>query len=121
MPSLSSSHDVPVNWNDLQPLLDRAMDQLKERDRQVMLLRYFKGLSFAEVGGQLMYMGIQLPSATILERAALTPLDNNRYSLAVRGESGTQIQFQRTDSGWSYLNPEAMVDRYIAKTRAKDR
>lgn len=53
MPNLSSSHDVPVNWNDLQPLLDRAMDQLKERDRQVMLLRYFQGLSFAEVGGQL--------------------------------------------------------------------
>lgn len=68
-----------------------------------------------------MYLHQPFPSATIIERAALTPLDNNNYSLAVRGDSKTQIQFQRTDSGWSYLIPEAMVDRYIAKTKAKDR
>src|SRR6478609_9280807 len=42
-----------VEWTELRPVLDAALDQLKEADREAMLLRYFEGLSFAELGARL--------------------------------------------------------------------
>lgn len=49
-------HDTPsapLEWEQLRPVLDEALDQLKKSDREAMLLRYFEGLSFAEVGARL--------------------------------------------------------------------
>src|SRR6185369_5834798 len=43
-----------LEWPQLRPVLDEAMDRLGERDREAMLLRYFEGLSFAEIGARLM-------------------------------------------------------------------
>ncbi|MDB6028897.1 MAG: hypothetical protein JWM68_5120 [Verrucomicrobiales bacterium] len=37
-------------WNDIQPLLDEAMESLEEQDRSSLLLRYFENKSFREVG-----------------------------------------------------------------------
>ncbi|HUR60419.1 MAG TPA: sigma-70 family RNA polymerase sigma factor, partial [Opitutaceae bacterium] len=37
-------------WEELQPVLDDAMSQLGAADRDAVLLRYFSGRSFAEVG-----------------------------------------------------------------------
>jgi RNA polymerase sigma factor (sigma-70 family) len=45
--------DSSPEWQRLRPLLDEAMDRLKERDREALLLRYFEGLSFGEVGARL--------------------------------------------------------------------
>jgi len=42
-----------VDWDRLRPVLDQAIDRLKERDREVVLLRFFHGLTFAEVGERL--------------------------------------------------------------------
>jgi len=42
-----------VKWEQLQPILDEAVGQLGERDRQAVLLRYFNGLSHQEVGAVL--------------------------------------------------------------------
>lgn len=42
-----------AEWERLRPVLDEAMDQLKETDREAMLLRYFEGLSFPELGARL--------------------------------------------------------------------
>ncbi len=39
-------------WEELQPVLDAAMAQLGERDRAAVLLRFFSGHSYAEVGRQ---------------------------------------------------------------------
>src|SRR5688572_25351028 len=50
MPDIDSAPETPVEWGHLRPILDEALDQLKEPDREAMLLRYFEGLSFAEVG-----------------------------------------------------------------------
>lgn len=44
-----SPADVP--WEQLQPVLDEAMAQLGEAERSAVLLRFFSGRSFAEVGG----------------------------------------------------------------------
>jgi RNA polymerase sigma factor (sigma-70 family) len=48
MQSISSTPDA--NWEQLRPILDEAVGQLRERDRQAVLLRFFNGLSFQEVG-----------------------------------------------------------------------
>ncbi len=38
-----------LNWEEISPILDRAMARLPEHDRQSILLRYFQGLSLPEV------------------------------------------------------------------------
>ncbi|MFT3781651.1 MAG: sigma-70 family RNA polymerase sigma factor [Nibricoccus sp.] len=38
-----------TDWDHLRPLIDAALDDLNERDREAVLLRYFENRSFAEV------------------------------------------------------------------------
>ena len=38
------------NWEQLRPIIDEALDELNERDREVVLLRYFENRPLAEVG-----------------------------------------------------------------------
>lgn len=47
------SNDSAPHWEEIQPLLDEAVDQLRDRDRHAVLLRFFKGLSHQEVGVEL--------------------------------------------------------------------
>ena len=53
MPDLSSPPESVVDWEKLRPVLDEAMDQLNERDREIMLLRFFQSQTYAEVGAKL--------------------------------------------------------------------
>ena len=39
-----------VDWEKLRPTLDDAMHELKEADREAILLRYFENRAFAEIG-----------------------------------------------------------------------
>jgi RNA polymerase sigma factor (sigma-70 family) len=39
-----------INWNQLGPELDAVMDQLSERDRDAILLRFFENRPFVEIG-----------------------------------------------------------------------
>ncbi len=41
------------DWAEIAPLLDEAVDQLGDRDRQAVLLRFFTGLSHQEIGDAL--------------------------------------------------------------------
>ncbi len=45
---LQESDHTPV-WNQLVPLLDEAVSRLGEKDRQAILLRFFKGKNLAEI------------------------------------------------------------------------
>jgi RNA polymerase sigma factor (sigma-70 family) len=46
--------DAPEpHWNQLAPVLDAAMQEIKESDREVILLRYFENRSLAEIGSKL--------------------------------------------------------------------
>lgn len=50
---LCDEPDTPeTSWQDAIPLLDRAIDELPERDRQVIFLKYFDGLSFEQMARQ---------------------------------------------------------------------
>jgi RNA polymerase sigma factor (sigma-70 family) len=42
-----------LDWSKLRPVLDEAMHQLKETDREAILLRYFERRQLAEIGARL--------------------------------------------------------------------
>ena len=42
-----------LDWEKIRPTLDDAMHELKETDREAILLRYFENRQFAEVGAKL--------------------------------------------------------------------
>jgi RNA polymerase sigma factor (sigma-70 family) len=42
-----------TDWEKLRPALDQAMHELKEADREAIVLRYFENRPFAEIGGKL--------------------------------------------------------------------
>lgn len=42
--------DEPVNWDQLRPVIDDALCALGDRDREAVLLRFFEGHSFAQIG-----------------------------------------------------------------------
>jgi|GEM_PF-338651 len=74
-----------VDWERLRPLLDSALCELPERDRVVVLMRYFEGLPFAALGASL---GIAENSARIKAERAL---DKLRLKLARRGITSTAV------------------------------
>jgi RNA polymerase sigma factor (sigma-70 family) len=46
--------DAPApDWERLRPLLDETLNEMDERDRDAILLRFFDGRPFAEIGGRL--------------------------------------------------------------------
>lgn len=47
---LASTPEENANWQELRPVLDEALRSLSERDREAILLRYFKQRSFEEIG-----------------------------------------------------------------------
>jgi RNA polymerase sigma factor (sigma-70 family) len=49
----SSARDL--DWNRLWPVLDVVMREMEQRDREAVLLRFFEGLSFAQIGERLRF------------------------------------------------------------------
>jgi RNA polymerase sigma factor (sigma-70 family) len=49
-PTKTDPLEEHVSWEQLRPVLDAAMAQLAEADRTAVLLRFFSGQSFADVG-----------------------------------------------------------------------
>jgi RNA polymerase sigma factor (sigma-70 family) len=73
----------PDDWERLRPLLDEVLDELDESDRDAILLRFFEGRSFAEVGEKL-----QLAENTARMRVDRA-LDKMNALLARRGVAST--------------------------------
>ena len=48
-----SESTVPVDWDRFRPVLDDALAELSEMDREAVLLRFFQGLGFAGIGARL--------------------------------------------------------------------
>lgn len=71
--------DPELDWRQLRPVLDDAMLQLKDRDREALLLRYFENRPLSEVGAKL---GLNENAARMrIDRA----LEKLRAVLARRG------------------------------------
>jgi RNA polymerase sigma factor (sigma-70 family) len=83
MSDVYSPPESQVDWEQLRPVIDEAMDQLKERDREIMLCRFFNGLTFAEIGQRL-----DLPENTARMRTGRA-LDKLRSYLGKRGFKST--------------------------------
>jgi RNA polymerase sigma factor (sigma-70 family) len=73
----------PVDWQRVRPILDEAIGELGERDREVILLRFFEGRDFASVGARL-----NLSDNTARMRAERA-LDKLRALLERRGLTST--------------------------------
>jgi RNA polymerase sigma factor (sigma-70 family) len=72
-----------IDWSRLQPVLDDAIGELRERDRMAILLRFFQGKSLFEVGASL---GLGESAArSCVDRA----LDRLRGRLVRRGVTST--------------------------------
>jgi RNA polymerase sigma factor (sigma-70 family) len=50
MEQLLAHSEAGPDWDRIRPILDEAMDELKEEDRDALLLRYFKNHDFRGVG-----------------------------------------------------------------------
>ena len=50
MNTLFATTSAEPDWSHIKSLLDAAMHRLEERDREAVLLRYFRNLSYAEIG-----------------------------------------------------------------------
>src|SRR5882672_11252481 len=77
----ASAHDA--EWERLRPVLDDALDRLSDDDRQAVLLRFFEGKSFADVGAKLRLN--ENTARMRVERA----LDKLHGALAQRGVTST--------------------------------
>lgn len=53
MDELTRSDAPPADWAALRGVIDAAMRELKERDREAVLLRFFENRGFAEIGERL--------------------------------------------------------------------
>jgi RNA polymerase sigma factor (sigma-70 family) len=49
----SASDEPIVDWEKIRPVLDEALNEIDERDRDAIVLRFFDGRAFGEIGAQL--------------------------------------------------------------------
>ncbi|MBI3851288.1 MAG: sigma-70 family RNA polymerase sigma factor [Verrucomicrobia bacterium] len=83
MNELQRADEAEPDWSALHPILDDAMHELNETDREAVLWRYFERRPFAEIGLQL---GLKENAARMrVERA----LDKLRAALIKRGVNST--------------------------------
>ncbi len=74
-----------VQWEQLRPVIDDAMHELQEVDRDAILQRYFEGKPFLQIGAKL---GLTENAARMRVERALEKL---RTILAARGVASTSV------------------------------
>ena len=78
-----AANEPAETWNQIAPLLDGAMEQLGQKDHDALVLRFFEGRNFKEVGAAL---GASEDAAKMRVNRALEKL---RKFFAKRGVSST--------------------------------
>jgi RNA polymerase sigma factor (sigma-70 family) len=79
----SENEQAAVDWNQVAPVLDEAIDQLAERDRTAIVLRFIERRGFAEIGAALQ---VSTDAARMRVERALEKL---RQRLVRRGVTST--------------------------------
>lgn len=89
--------DLDLQWRQLAPVLDQALGDLKQSDRDALLLRFFKGKSLREVGEVL---GVQENAARMrVDRA----LDKLRAILQSKGLTSTASALSGALAGYTLV------------------
>lgn len=85
---LLRDHSPEADWTQLRPALDEALCELADKDRQILLSRFFGGLTLAQVGAKL---GLREDAARMrIDRA----LDRLRSILTRRGVSSSVVALE---------------------------
>ncbi|MEO5961512.1 MAG: sigma-70 family RNA polymerase sigma factor, partial [Opitutaceae bacterium] len=79
----NAGEPAAVEWERLRPAIDESLEALHDREREAVLLRFFEGRAFAEIGGALK---ISEDAARMRVDRALEKL---RTRLALRGVTST--------------------------------
>ncbi len=79
----NGDRSVEVDWEEVRPVIDSLLDKLDERDRGALLLRFFEGRAFAEVGAA---MRVTEDAARMRVERAMEKL---RVALGRRGITST--------------------------------
>jgi len=113
MSQLLSSDDSEADWNPLRPVLDEAMHDLNEADREAVLLRFFEQRPLAEIGARL---GLSENTARMrVERA----LDKLHAALAKRGITSTTAALAATLGARAVgAAPDGLVGRIAPAAQA---
>lgn len=78
-----NTHEPTPEWEKMRPVIDDAMHALPDRDREAVLMRFFEGRAFAEIGATL---GLTEDTARVRVSRAL---DRMRGLMAKRGVTST--------------------------------
>lgn len=81
----ASSPEPSIDWDQVRPALDEAMADLKDPDREALLLRFFKNQDFAAVGRAL---GVSDDAA---QKRVSRALERLRQSFSRRGLTTTSL------------------------------
>jgi RNA polymerase sigma factor (sigma-70 family) len=85
MHNISAAPAPATDWERVRPVLDEAMHELSERDRQTVLLRFFAGQSFAGIATEL---GV---TENAVQKSTGRALDRLHAALARRGVTSTTV------------------------------
>jgi hypothetical protein len=110
MDDSSAGASAQADWERLRPVLDAALDQLGERDREAVLLRFFEQRSFAEVGERLSLT--ENAARMRVERA----LDKLHGLLAGRGVKSTSAALALALAGQAAVAAPAGLAATVAGT-----
>ncbi len=102
-----------INWEQLRPVLDETLDDLREGDREAILLRYLENKPFAEIGERLR---LNENAARMRVERALVQL---RKQLARRGINSTAAGLAMVVSGYAATPvPPAVISAATAAALA---
>ncbi len=113
MQSTFDDHPMDAAWQELSPLLDEAMAQLRDQDRVALVLRYFENKSLREVGDAL---GLQERAA---QKRVARGLEKLRTFFARRGVALTTAIIAGAVSANSVQAAPAGLAAAISATAAK--
>jgi RNA polymerase sigma factor (sigma-70 family) len=108
--SMKQLHSSPAtDWEQLRPVIDNAMDELSEQDREAILLRFFEDRPFAEVGASLAM------SADAARMRTGRALDKLQDALVRRGLASTSAALTMAITGQSGMAaPMGLTGRIVS-------
>lgn len=85
MQKLNDDAEISRQWMEVRPVIDDVIGRLGDRDREAVLLRFFEGLTFPEIGAAL-----QMSEDAARQRTDRA-LEKIRILLARRGVTSTSV------------------------------